>query len=60
MKERLSTIENLDEIIEYTKEGSSRTEIILSNLCLRKDKPDLEKAVRQKNAELKEFCRLAT
>ena len=55
-KEITSTTENFEKIIHYINKNSPTTEVVISNICLREDKPNL---MNKRNALNKEIEKIA-
>ena len=54
----INTIENLSIILAEIRKESPNTEIFVSNLCIRQDKPNVSKYINDLNNRLKHFCDL--
>ena len=55
-KDNMDTVENFGIVLTEIKQESPDTEVILSSLCIRNDKPNVSKLVKPLNEKLKEFC----
>ena len=54
--EKINTAENLTEIIESAREVSPETEIVISSVITRQDKPGMPKKVKNLNKTINEVC----
>ena len=51
------TIENMRELVSLAKAESPDTELVISSIITRRDKPGLQQKVNELNTEIKDFCR---
>ena len=51
------TIANMQELIRMSKAESPDTELVMSSIITRRDKPGLQQKVNELNTEVKIFCR---
>ena len=56
LTKKVDTVENLKKIIEYTKQYSSHTKLIISSITVRTDKIDLKKKAVVANTKMKDFA----
>ena len=53
----VNTIESLEQIVQAAKTESKGTELVISGLVTRRDKPGMIKKVADLNSRIKDFCR---
>ena len=56
-KKMNNTVENLTCIVSEIKASSPETEVVVSNICCREDKPELSKMVAGLNGKISKFCK---
>ena len=54
---QVKTIENMHELVSLAKAESPDTELVISSIITRRDKPGLQQKVNALNSEIKDFCR---